>query len=72
MTSQRILAWTPAAIVFDCDGTLMDTERHWTVARGLTIDDFGITPGAEFAERSINHEIEVELAKIKTSAVVTI
>jgi HAD superfamily hydrolase (TIGR01509 family) len=52
MTSQRILAWTPSAIVFDCDGTLMDTERHWTVARDLTIGDAGITPGPGFAERS--------------------
>ena len=52
MTSQRILAWTPAAIVFDCDGTLMDTERHWQVARELTMDDFDIRAGAGFADRS--------------------
>lgn len=52
MTAHRILAWTPAAIVFDCDGTLMDTERHWHVARELTIDDFDLDPGAGFSERS--------------------
>jgi HAD superfamily hydrolase (TIGR01509 family) len=52
MIPQRILAWTPAAIVFDCDGTLMDSEGHWYVARELTIDDFGLRPGPGFSERS--------------------
>ncbi|WP_328912212.1 MULTISPECIES: HAD family hydrolase [unclassified Streptomyces] len=52
MTSHRILSWTPAAIVFDCDGTLMDTERHWQDARDLTLRDFGVSAAAEFAERS--------------------
>jgi HAD superfamily hydrolase (TIGR01509 family) len=52
MNSHRILSWTPAAIVFDCDGTLMDTERHWQDARDLAMDDFGIVPAPEFAERS--------------------
>ncbi|WP_433893843.1 HAD family hydrolase [Streptomyces sp. CA-111067] len=52
MNSHRILSWTPAAIVFDCDGTLMDTERHWQDARELAMDDYGVRPGAEFAERS--------------------
>jgi HAD superfamily hydrolase (TIGR01509 family) len=52
MTPHRILSWTPAAIVFDCDGTLMDTERHWIDARELTMNDFGIAPAAGFAERT--------------------
>jgi HAD superfamily hydrolase (TIGR01509 family) len=52
MTSHRIFSWTPAAIVFDCDGTLMDTERHWQEARDLALGDFGLTAGADFEERS--------------------
>ncbi|WP_329176358.1 MULTISPECIES: HAD family hydrolase [unclassified Streptomyces] len=52
MTSHRILSWTPAAIVFDCDGTLMDTERHWEVARELTINDFGVGTAPDFAQRT--------------------
>lgn len=52
MTPHRILSWTPAAIVFDCDGTLMDTERHWEVARDLTVDDFGIAAEPDFARRT--------------------
>ncbi|MDO0929047.1 HAD family phosphatase [Streptomyces sp. TG1A-8] len=52
MTLHRILSWTPAAVVFDCDGTLMDTERHWVDARQRAFDEVGITPPAGFAERA--------------------
>ncbi|MEU5208692.1 HAD family phosphatase [Streptomyces sp. NPDC020742] len=52
MTAHRILSWTPAAVVFDCDGTLMDTERHWQDARDLVLHSFGCTPTAEFSEQS--------------------
>lgn len=52
MTTHPILTWTPAAIVFDCDGTLMDTERHWQTARELTASDFGVRTEPGFAERS--------------------
>jgi HAD superfamily hydrolase (TIGR01509 family) len=51
MTSHRILTWTPAAIVFDCDGTLMDTERHWQTARERAASDFGLRTEPGFAER---------------------
>ncbi|WP_327233592.1 HAD family phosphatase [Streptomyces sp. NBC_01317] len=52
MTASRILSWTPAAIVFDCDGTLMDTERHWQDARDLVLDGYGFAPAPGFAERA--------------------
>ncbi|MFI6703605.1 HAD family hydrolase [Streptomyces sp. NPDC050509] len=52
MTAQRILSWTPAAIVFDCDGTLMDTECHWQDARLRALREFGLTPAPGFAERA--------------------
>ncbi|MFF4713392.1 HAD family hydrolase [Streptomyces eurythermus] len=52
MTLHRILSWTPAAVVFDCDGTLLDTERHWETARRRVLDDVGLTPAAGFAERA--------------------
>lgn len=52
MSFHRILAWTPAAIVFDCDGTLLDTERHWQAARDRTLEDFGLQAAPGFAERS--------------------
>jgi HAD superfamily hydrolase (TIGR01509 family) len=50
MTAERILAWTPDAVVFDCDGTLMDTERHWIKAREVVLRDYGAVADPEFAE----------------------
>lgn len=36
--------WSPEAVVFDCDGTLMDTERHWQDARNRAFREFGLMP----------------------------
>ncbi|MDT0611079.1 HAD family hydrolase [Streptomyces lancefieldiae] len=47
-----LLRWTPKAVVFDCDGTLMDTERHWQEARNRAFSAFGLTPPRGFAERA--------------------
>jgi beta-phosphoglucomutase-like phosphatase (HAD superfamily) len=45
-------SWSPEAVVFDCDGTLVDTERHWQQARRRAFDAFGLTPPPGFAERA--------------------
>ncbi|MER6053381.1 HAD family phosphatase [Streptomyces sp. NPDC001793] len=52
MTAHRILSWTPDAVVFDCDGTLMDTERHWIAAREEVFRDYGHAPEPDFAEEA--------------------
>ncbi|MFJ9469293.1 HAD family hydrolase [Streptomyces caniferus] len=52
MTADSIFSWTPAAVVFDCDGTLMDTERHWQDARDMVLHSYGFTPSAAFAEKA--------------------
>lgn len=52
MTSERVLSWTPSAIVFDCDGTLMDTEKHWQDAREHALGEYGLTPAPGFADRA--------------------
>ena len=52
-TSDRaLLDWSPEAVVFDCDGTLMDTECHWQDARIRTFREFGLLPPPGFAERA--------------------
>ncbi|MGW1465957.1 HAD family hydrolase [Streptomyces sp. NPDC002308] len=52
MTAHSIFSWSPSAIVFDCDGTLMDTESHWQDARQRVFSEFGLRPPAGFAERA--------------------
>ena len=52
MTSERVLSWTPSAIVFDCDGTLMDTEKHWQDARESALGEYGLTAAPGFADRA--------------------
>ncbi|AJC54191.1 HAD family phosphatase [Streptomyces sp. 769] len=52
MTAHRILSWTPAAVVFDCDGTLMDTERHWVDARDTVLREYGHVPAPGFSEQA--------------------
>ncbi|WP_055570834.1 HAD family hydrolase [Streptomyces prasinopilosus] len=52
MTAHRILSWSPSAIVFDCDGTLMDTEQHWQEARNITFRSYDLTPPPGFADRA--------------------
>lgn len=54
-----LFGWRPAAVVFDCDGLLMDTEPCWTVAetelfarRGLSfgLDEKALVIGKSLAE----------------------
>lgn len=52
ITEQPFLGWSPEAVVFDCDGTLMDTEQHWQDARVRALRDFGLRPAPGFAERA--------------------
>ncbi|MEU6334735.1 HAD family phosphatase [Streptomyces cellulosae] len=44
--------WSPEAVVFDCDGTLMDTERHWQDARNRAFREFGLMPPPGFTDRA--------------------
>lgn len=52
MNARPLLSWTPSAVIFDCDGTLLDSERHWQEARSITLAEYGFTVGPNFAERA--------------------
>ncbi|GGZ09530.1 hydrolase [Streptomyces geysiriensis] len=39
-----LLGWSPEAVVFDCDGALMDSERHWQEARSRAFREHGLLP----------------------------
>ncbi|KUN80985.1 hydrolase [Streptomyces bungoensis] len=51
-TTHDLLDWAPEAVVFDCDGTLMDSERHWQEARNRAFREYGLQPPPAFAERA--------------------
>ncbi|ASY32321.1 MULTISPECIES: HAD family hydrolase [Streptomyces] len=48
-----LLSWTPEAAVLDCDGTLVDSERHWHEARIATLGTLGLRPSPGFAARAL-------------------
>jgi HAD superfamily hydrolase (TIGR01509 family) len=52
MTERRIHDWSPAAVVFDCDGTLVDSESHWQEARLRVLRRHRLVPAPRFAERA--------------------
>ncbi|MGW4203618.1 HAD family hydrolase [Streptomyces sp. NPDC004726] len=52
MLRSRGSAWSPKAVVFDCDGTLMDSEKHWVDARRQVLMEYGAVPDEKFWELS--------------------
>ncbi|MBQ0885487.1 HAD family phosphatase [Streptomyces sp. RM72] len=57
-TDHDLLDWSPEAVVFDCDGTLMDSERHWQEARSRAFREHGLQPPPGFAERALGLHYE--------------
>ncbi|MEU3506446.1 HAD family phosphatase [Streptomyces longwoodensis] len=57
-SNHDLLDWSPDAVVFDCDGTLMDSERHWQEARGRAFQDYGLQPPPGFAEQALGRHYE--------------
>ncbi len=54
--------WRPDAIVFDCDGLLMDTEACWTVAETALFARHGLPFGLEDKASLIGRSIPVAAA----------
>ncbi|MFI2913709.1 HAD family hydrolase [Streptomyces sp. PDY-4] len=57
-TDDHLLNWSPEAVVFDCDGTLMDSERHWQEARSRAFREHGLQPPPGFAEQALGLHYE--------------
>ncbi|GGW16321.1 hydrolase [Streptomyces libani subsp. rufus] len=51
-TARDLFEWSPEAVVFDCDGTLMDSERHWQEARDQAFREYGLQPPSGFREQA--------------------
>ncbi len=47
MTENRVLSWTPRAVVFDCDGVLMSTEEYCLLSKVLVLREHGVEPDAD-------------------------
>lgn len=47
MTENRVLSWTPRAVVFDCDGVLMSTEEYCLLSKVLVLRDHGVEPDTD-------------------------
>jgi beta-phosphoglucomutase-like phosphatase (HAD superfamily) len=45
--SMALEGWKPAAVVFDCDGLLVDTETCWTIAERQVFARRGLGFGPE-------------------------
>ncbi|MGW5772038.1 HAD family hydrolase [Streptomyces longwoodensis] len=57
-SDHNVLNWSPDAVVFDCDGTLVDSERHWQEARSRAFQDYGLQPPPGFAEQALGRHYE--------------
>jgi HAD superfamily hydrolase (TIGR01509 family) len=47
MTGPGLTGWRPDAVVFDCDGLLVDTEPRWTIAETRLFARHGLPFGPE-------------------------
>lgn len=58
----------PAAVLFDLDGTLVDTEPHWMAEEHALAQSFGGTWTTEQAVACIGNPIPVSAAKLRDEA----
>lgn len=57
-------AWKPAAVVFDCDGLLVDTETCWAVAESEIFSRAGLSFGPEQKAPLIGKSVADEAREI--------
>jgi HAD superfamily hydrolase (TIGR01509 family) len=60
-------AWKPAAVVFDCDGLLVDTETCWAVAESGIFARFGLSFGPQQKALLIGKSVADEARQIASA-----
>ncbi len=60
--------WTPEAVVFDCDGLLLDTESVWEHTQTQILERYGATLAPEAAEAMVGSTLEVAAEHIARAA----
>ena len=60
----------PAAVLWDMDGTLVDTEPYWIAAEHEIVEEHGGTWSDEFAHQLVGNDLLVSAAFIKDNSAV--
>ena len=60
----------PAAVLWDMDGTLVDTEPYWIAAEHEIVEEHGGTWSAEFAHQLVGNDLLVSARFIKENSAV--
>jgi HAD superfamily hydrolase (TIGR01509 family) len=60
--------WRPAAVVFDCDGLLLDTESRWTLGERAALEAWGGVWVPSFKQRLLGRPLPEAAAVIAAEA----
>ncbi|HET6969457.1 MAG TPA: HAD family phosphatase, partial [Ornithinibacter sp.] len=60
----------PAAVLWDMDGTLVDTEPYWIAAEHEIVEEHGGTWSDEFAHQLVGNDLLVSATFIKDNSAV--
>ena len=61
----------PAAVLWDMDGTLVDTEPYWIAAEHAIVAEHGGTWSDEFAHQLVGNDLMVSAAFIRDNSPIT-
>ncbi len=61
----------PAAVLWDMDGTLVDTEPYWIAAEHAIVAEHGGTWNDEFAHQLVGHDLLVSARFIRENSPIT-
>ncbi len=61
----------PAAVLWDMDGTLVDTEPYWIRAEHAIVEEHGGTWNDEFAHQLVGNDLMVSAAFIRENSPIT-